>query len=167
MATQTLARPKQFETINAPIRFAVATHRRRARSATALPMPSPTSTRRTRLNNAKLQEVEDALLASVMEHHPQHDEALERVLGELDALCGTVAAGRALLLRSSRDINRVEDLLLEAVIRTYPNRTRALDRLFDHIAADDACVDPENDQSELTERANFDMQIDNDFDGLG
>jgi hypothetical protein len=67
---------------------------------------------------------------------------------------------RPLLLRSTTNLNRIEDLLLEAVVRTHPNREVAFDRLLDHVTADDIDAD------ESRRRAEFDMTVDNDFDGM-
>jgi hypothetical protein len=123
------------------------TARRPMAASEAMPKPS------------KLEEVEDRLLAAALERYENVDGALDGALDDMSALNAELhrTRRRPLLLRSATSLNRMEDLLLEAVVRAHPNAERAFDRLLDDVAGE---VD------EATARAEFDMTIDNDFDGM-
>ena len=102
--------------------------------------------------DARMQEVEDRLLARVIETHPHRDEALDRLMYDLlgvDADSG----GRTLMVRpcvsSVARLRRVEALLVAATVDNHPNRERALDRLIDDLFPSD------------------DQTWDNDWDGMG
>ena len=51
---------------------------------------------------------------------------------------------------------------LEAIVRSHPNRENALDRLLADVSEDDATA-----IAAERARAEYDMSIDNDFDGMG
>ena len=115
---------------------------------------------------AKLEEVEDRLIADALDAHPHLDTALDGALDDMAAMLTAELHGSRrgpLLLRSTRDLNRVEDLLLDAIVRAHPNREHALDHLLDDIAPLEVVA-----AAETAERtaARFDMQVDNDFDGM-
>lgn len=116
------------------------------------------------INPAKLEEVENRLLADAIEQHAQCDAALDGALEDMAVLSAELRRSRRrpLLLRSATNLNRVEDLLLEAIVRTHPNRVDALDRLLADVSDDDTAA-----AAEERARAAFDMSVDNDFDGMG
>jgi hypothetical protein len=74
---------------------------------------------------------------------------------------------------------RIEATLVAAVIERHPRRDRALDRLLADLAdvpgGDELLTAPaeahgawaDGDDAEELRRAEFDMRVDNDFDGLG
>ena len=115
-----------------------------------------------RTNVVKLENVEEELLAAALEEYAKDGQALDRALDDMAALSAELhrSRRRPLLLRSTTSLNRMEDLLLGAVLRTHPNRERALDRLLNEVV-------PVDDVDEESARAEFDMRVDNDFDGLG
>lgn len=162
----------------------IANTRRTRRSGQALvnvtlpgaPKPAP---RRAavpvRIKASKLEAVEERLLADAMENHPISDEALDAALADMADMAALSAElrdsrNRPLLLRSTTSLDRIEDLLLEAVVRAHPNRERALDRLLDEVSPFDASAAPSAAAAaaaaEERARAEFDMTIDADFDGL-
>jgi hypothetical protein len=117
------------------------------------------------INPARLEEVEERLLAEAIEHHARVESALDGALDDMAVLSAEVhrSRRRPLLLRSATNLNRVEDLLLEAIVRAHPNREDALDRLLADVGDDDDTMAA----AEHRERAAFDMTVDNDFDGMG
>ena len=114
------------------------------------------------VNPAKLQEVEDRLLADAIEQHAHVEAALDGALDEMNGLSDELRHSRCgpLLLRSTTNLNRVEDLLLEAILSAHPNREDALDRLLADVSDDEIAAARDR------ARAEFDMAIDNDFDGM-
>ena len=140
-----------------------------ARPLRARPLPAPVAKRPAaaaghleRPNVLKLENVEEQLLAAALEQYAKDGEALDRALDDMAALSVEMhrCRRRPLLLRSTTSLNRMEDLLLGAVLRTHPNRERALDQLLNEVV-------PLDEGDEERARAEFDMQVDNDFDGLG
>jgi len=111
---------------------------------------------------AKLEEVEERLLAAAIEKHPRSAAAIDRLNEDAQALTAAVDESRRtpLLLRSTANLNRMEELMLEAVVRTHANRDRALDRLLDDIA-DDATMPTDWIPAPLGEHF-----VDNDYDGM-
>jgi hypothetical protein len=112
-----------------------------------------------------LERSEEGLLAAALAHHPHCAAALDALLDDVEQVDDATAAESRRVLPTG-DVareQRMEDLLLEAIVRTHPNRDAALDRLLA-----DACGDAalEGSYDESAERAQFDQQIDNDFDGL-
>jgi hypothetical protein len=115
------------------------------------------------LGEVELKRIEDALLDALLDHHVNRDNALDRLLDDMNALEKKSAAEPK--SRSSRSAAeksfevgkaaRIEELLVAAVLDNHPNRNQALDRIL----ADINIVDDE-------EIARFDMQVDSDFDGL-
>ncbi len=126
--------------------------------------PASPDTTSLAINPAKLEEVENRLLAEAIEHHAQVEAALDGALDDMAVLSAELRRSRRrpLLLRSTTNLNRVEDLLLEAIVRAHPNREDALDRLLADVTGDETPV-----AAEERARAEFDMTIDNDFDGMG
>ena len=115
-----------------------------------------------RTDAARIETIEEQLLAAALDHHPRRERALDQLADDVAALSAEMERTRRgpLLLRSTASLNRMEEMLLEAVVRTHPNRGRALDRLLDDIAGDGiiepvpmAVIDPDF--------------VDNDFDGMG
>ena len=92
------------------------------------------------------------------------EAALDGALDDMAVLSAELRRSRRrpLLLRSATNLNRVEDLLLEAIVRSHPNRENALDRLLADVSEDDATA-----IAAERARAEYDMSIDNDFDGMG
>jgi hypothetical protein len=133
-------------------------------AAPAAPAPEKANVP-VRIKASKLEAIEERLLADAIENHPISDEALDGALADIAALSAELrhSRSRPLLLRSTTNLDRIEDLLLEAVVRTHPNRERALDRLLDEVTLGDDTVAL---LAEEEARAEFDMQIDRDFDGL-
>jgi hypothetical protein len=152
-AVQTIARRTESRRVIKPVHRAIA-DRSTVRPASSSPATSP------RINPAKLEEVENRLLAEAIEHHAQVEAALDGALDDMAVLSAELRRSRRrpLLLRSTTNLNRVEDLLLEAIVRAHPNRENALDRLLA-----DVSDDPTTDHA----REEFDMGVDNDFDGMG
>ena len=114
-----------------------------------------------RIDPARIEQVEEQLLAAAIDHHPRRDGALDQLADDVSSLSAEVERSRRspLLLRSTASLNRMEDLLLEAVVRTHPNRERAMDRLLDDVAGDDL--------SEPVPPALIDPTfVDQDFDGM-
>ena len=154
MAVQTIARRSESRRVIKPV------HRSIADRSTVRPTGPATP---PRINPAKLEEVENRLLAEAIEHHAQVEAALDGALDDMAVLSAELRRSRRrpLLLRSTTNLNRVEDLLLEAIVSAHPNRENALDRLLADVSeADDGTVAIERAQAE------FDMDVDNDFDGM-
>ena len=150
MAVQTIARPNQSRRVIKPV------HRSIANRSAVRTSASPAA---ETISPAKLEEVENRLLAEALEHHAQVESALDGALDDMAVLSAELRRSRRrpLLLRSTTNLNRVEDLLLEAIVRAHPNREDALDRLL---------ADVSDDPSNEVARAEFEMGIDNDFDGM-
>ena len=154
MAIQTVARPNQSRRVIKPVHRAITNRGTIRPAATAASAP-------VRIKPAKLEEVENRLLAEAIEHHAQVEAALDGALDDMAILSAELRRSRRrpLLLRSTTNLNRVEDLLLEAIVRSHPNRENALDRLLADVSEADGVTDHAH--------AEFDMNIDNDFDGMG
>ena len=114
------------------------------------------------LADVELKRIEDALLDALLDHHTNRDNALDRLLDDMDRLDpdrvpattgrgGLPAEEKATGVRKAR----IEELLVAAVLDNHPNRNAALDRILDDIEV-------------VSERqiAQYEMQFDNDFDGL-
>jgi hypothetical protein len=152
VAVQTLpARPQRLRPITRPV----------IRSIQRSGAPKP---RRENATPAKLQEVEDRLIAGALAAHPGRERGVSHLLSDLEKP-GAIAASVARLtqLPHAAQIDRIEDLLLEAIIHTHPNRGRAIDRLLGDVVGD-AAID---DSDAFAQQAAADMDFDNDFDGLG
>ncbi len=152
MTVQTIARPTDARRTLKPVHRAIA---HRSVSRPAAPQPAPA---KQRINPAKLEEVENRLIAEAIEHHAQVEAALDGALDDMAVLSAELRRSRRrpLLLRSTTNLHRVEDLLLEAIVRAHPNREDALDRLLADVSADETS-DPARPELE---------RIDNDFDGM-
>ena len=164
MSIQTVARPTSARRRPAaarnhkPLHVAIARPGLRPRITESKPAETET------INPARLEEVENRLLAEAIEHHAQVEAALDGALDDMAVLSAELRRSRRrpLLLRSTTNLNRVEDLLLEAIVRAHPNREDALDRLLADVSDEESVT-----AIEARERAEFDMTIDNDFDGMG
>ena len=149
MAVQTIARPNQPRRLIKPVHRSIPNRGAiRPTGPAALP----------RIKPAKLEEVENRLIAEAIEHHAQVEAALDGALDDMAVLSAELRRSRRrpLLLRSTTNLHRVEDLLLEAIVRAHPNREDALDRLLADVSAD---------ETSDTARPGLEM-IDNDFDGM-
>jgi hypothetical protein len=106
--------------------------------------------------------IEEQLFAAAVERYAHDEQAMDRMLDDMESLSDQVRQSRSrpLLLRSAASLQRTEDLLLDAVLQTHPNAERALDRLMEEVA-------PDSNSVEEHARAQFDMHVDNDFDGMG
>ena len=106
--------------------------------------------------DARLQEVEDRLLAKMVATHENRERALDRLLHDVLDESNVATSPRTLPLKGdaciSRRLRRTEDLLVAAVIKNHPNAERGLDRLMDDLLLDDSTV-PE-------------LRWDNDWDGM-
>lgn len=135
------------------------------RRAASTPGASPHRHAETlaRISPSKLEEVEDRLLAEAIGQHPHLETALDGALDDMAVLSAELRRSRRrpLLLRSTTNLNRVEDLLLEAMLRAHPHREEALNHLLDDVTSG-----ADADGATELARARFDMQIDNDFDGM-
>jgi len=122
---------------------------------------------RPKISASKLQEIEERLLDEALDHHPHREAALDAALDDMAALSAELRQSRRrpLLLRSTSNLNRIEDMLLEAIVRTHPHRERALDRILGDMccAHDGLAASVSADQRA---QIDFDMSIDNDFDGM-
>ena len=113
------------------------------------------------LADVELKRIEDALLDSLLETHVNRDNALDRLLadmeqveaGERAGLAGEAFVPAAAPFAAPSKRAKIEELLVAAVLDNHPNRNAALDRIFADLSADD-------------EAAIYDMSIDNDFDGM-
>ena len=162
MSTPAIARPtctrRPVRSHHKPLHVALSTRAgSRPRRAESKPPTADT------ISPAKLEEVENRLLAEAIEHHANIETALDGALDDMAVLSAELRRSRSrpLLLRSATNLNRVEDLLLEAIVRAHPNREGALDRLLADVTDDEAVT-----AAEVRERAEFDMGVDNDFDGM-
>ena len=159
MTVQTPARPTNSRRTLKPV------HRSLASRGTSRPHTAPTASppQQLRIKPAKLEEVENRLLAEALEHHAQVEAALDGALDDMAVMSAELRRSRRrpLLLRSATNLNRVEDLLFEAIMQAHPNGENGLDRLLADVSDDD-------DSALAVERARaeFDMGIDNDFDGM-
>ena len=150
MTTQTLERPQ------------VVSKSIRRRSASFAPAPAARSAPAPKkLSAAKLQEVEDRLLAATVAHHPNGDRALDRLLDDLERLPLDHPHRQLTPLRRHSQLERMDELLMHAVVESHPDRPVAIERLLADVVADAAMDDDEH-----LDRLRFDMQVDNDFDGL-
>jgi hypothetical protein len=117
------------------------------------------------VGDVELKRIEDALLDALLETHANADNALDRLLEDMERQEATERAER--LAESGGDYAslecelaapskraRIEELLVAAVIDNHPRRSQALDRIFADLTATHE------------EAARFDMGIDSDFDGL-
>jgi hypothetical protein len=132
------------------------------RSGKEAPQRRPVPHHPQRIEPARIETIEEQLLAAAVDHHPRRERALDHLADDVAALSAEMERTRRgpLLLRSTASLNRMEELLLEAVVRTHPNRGRALDRLLDDVAGDGA-IEP-------VPMAVIDPDfVDNDFDGMG
>ena len=161
MSTQTITRPT---TTRRTLRNHKPLHVAPAARAGSRPRPAekPATATET-VSPAKLEEVENRLLADAIEHHANVEAALDGALDDMTVLAAELRRSRRrpLLLRSATNLHRVEDLLLQAIVRAHPNREDALDHLLADVTDDEAAV-----TAEARERAAFDMGVDNDFDGM-
>ena len=133
---------------------------RRNKSSVARPQSGSTkrSKRTMVLADVELKRVEDALLDALLDHHENRDNALDRLLDDMmrvEVKQDAASADAAADAFGAMKVQQVEELLVAAVMDNHPNRHKAIDRFFDDIEAREARA-----------RAEFDMQIDNDFDGL-
>lgn len=101
---------------------------------------------------------EERLLAEFLDHHHRQGAALDAILDDLDHLSSELRQSRRapLLLRSASSLHRVETMLLDAIVRHHPHRERAFDRLMNDIS----------DEDDQPARDEFDMHVDNDYDGM-
>jgi hypothetical protein len=156
---QTPARPTQSRRTLKPVHRSLPSRgaSRPHTATTPAPLPQP------RIKPAKLEEVENRLLAEAMEHHAQVEAALDGALDDMAVLSAELRRSRRrpLLLRSATNLNRVEDLLFEAIMQAHPNREGGLDRLLADVSDDDDAA-----LAIECAHAEFDMSIDNDFDGM-
>jgi hypothetical protein len=111
---------------------------------------------------AKMQEVEDRLLASAIAQHPGRERAFTHLLSavERDAVVGATSRS-SMLTASPAHTQTMEDLLFEAIVRTHRNCEDGLNRLLGDVVGDAAIDDTEESDAALSE-----MRVDNDFDGL-
>ena len=131
---------------------------RRNGSETKLNGRRPQSKRTLVLADVELKKVEDALLDALLDVHVNRDNALDRLLGDIaqvEAKEHAEAFPFDESVLSESKMQRIEEMLSLAVMDNHPNRARALDRIFDDIEAE-----------EQRARAEFDVRVDNDFDGL-
>src|SRR5690348_4985132 len=106
--------------------------------------------------DARLQEVEDRLLAKMIATHENREHALDRLLHDVLDETNVETTSRTLPLKGdaciSTRLRRTEDLLVAAVIENHLNAERAVDRLLEDLF-------PERTDSSVAE-------WDNDWDGM-
>lgn len=113
----------------------------------------------------ELKRIEDALLDALLDTHANADNALDRLLEDMElqeaaeresrlAETGGDYASLERELATPSKRSQIEELLVAAVIDNHPRRNQALDRIFADLAATQE------------EAALFDMGVDSDFDGL-
>ena len=106
--------------------------------------------------DARLQEVEDRLLARMIATHENREHALDRLLHDVLDERNVETGARTLPLKGdaciSKRLRRTEDLLVAAVIENHPNAERGLDRLMDDLFPEEVTA-PE-------------FGWDNDWDGM-
>jgi hypothetical protein len=150
VSTLTLDRPRATKTRNKTSSPKLS-HSPRRLYARKSNTPSP----------AKLQELEDRLLAAALAHHPDSDRAIAHLLDDVEQLPAGHPTRQLTPLRRHHQLERMDDLLIQAMMRTHPNHDCAIDRLFADVVSDAS-----TEEDEQLERAIFDSQIDNDFDGM-
>jgi hypothetical protein len=120
------------------------------------------NTRSIVVGEIELKRIEDALLDALLDTHANADNALDRLLEDMEQSeaaeretwpSDDYAALEAEMATPTKR-SRVEELLVAAVLDNHPRRNQAIDRLF----ADLVSVEEE--------AARFDMTVDNDFDGM-
>jgi hypothetical protein len=124
--------------------------------------PARVAPQRCNPTPAKMQEVEEQLLAGAMAAHPGHNRGIAHLLSDVEKGVCSVAGQRLAQLPDAAQVERIEDLLMEAVMRTHPNRGRAIDRLLGDVVGDAAIDDTDSIASHMA----AEMSFDNDFDGL-
>jgi hypothetical protein len=106
--------------------------------------------------DARLQEVEDRLLAKMIATHENREHALDRLLHDVLDESNAETASRTLPLKGaaciSKRLHRTEDLLVAAVIENHPNAARGLDRLMEDLYPADIATPA--------------CEWDNDWDGM-
>jgi hypothetical protein len=92
--------------------------------------------------DARLQDIEDRLLAKMIATHGNRERALDRLLHDVLEPTHQPSTPRALPLQGDRCVSKrlhqIEDLLLAAVIENHPNAERAMDRLCEDLDESDA-----------------------------
>lgn len=106
--------------------------------------------------DARLQEVEDRLLAKMIATHANREEALDRLLHDVLDESNAETTARTLPLKGdaciSQRLRRTEDLLVAAIIENHPNAERGIDRMLEDLF-------PAEDESAT-------RGWDNDWDGM-
>ncbi len=87
--------------------------------------------------DARLQEVEDRLLAKLIATHANREHALDRLLHDVLDESNAETTARALPLKGdgciSKRLHRTEDLLVAAIIENHPNAERGIDRMLEDL----------------------------------
>lgn len=130
-------------------------------------VPRPRRRLTARIDPARLEAMEDLLFEAVLDYHPNRHAALDRLLADVRRADGPDGNRPAFVAPPPRLppapspawLDRIERRLVAVVLDHHPNHDRALDRLLGDL--DLARVEDEREQAE------FDMQCDNDPDGLG
>jgi hypothetical protein len=124
VSTLTLDRPRATKTRNKTSSPKLS-HSPRRLYARKSNTPSP----------AKLQELEDRLLAAALAHHPDSDRAIAHLLDDVEQLPAGHPTRQLTPLRRHHQLERMDDLLIQAMMRTHPNHDCAIDRLFAEIVS--------------------------------
>jgi len=117
------------------------------------------------VGEVELKRIEDALLEALLDTHINADNALDRLLEDMERQESAEREERLVESHGDyaaleREMNtpskraQIEQLLVAAVIDNHPRRNAALDLIFADLAATHE------------EAARFDMGVDSDFDGL-
>ncbi len=87
--------------------------------------------------DARLQEVEDRLLAKLIATHANREHALDRLLHDVLDESNAETTARALPLKGdgciSKRLHRTEDLLVAAIIENHPSAERGIDRMLEDL----------------------------------
>jgi hypothetical protein len=103
-----------------------------------------------------LRQIEEAVLATILDRHPQQEDALAKLMDDIAALPSESYAAAREETFSPRQVKQMRELLIAVARGTRDRRDRALNDLLSEI-----------DHGETRERELFDASCDNDPDGLG
>ena len=126
-----------------------------------------------RLSAATLERLEDALIDSLLDTHPNRDRAMGRLLRDVNrAVADGSPTGFPRLHWNATEctparLARIEELLVGAVLEGHPKRGESLDRLLHGLAKNNSMGEPAPDPAADAALDPDAVDQDNDFDGLG
>ena len=117
---------------------------------------SPSTSQRRHDAEDKLRQIEEAVLATILDRHPQQEDALTKLIEDIAALPDQTHANLRHENFTPRQVTQMRELLLAVARGARDRRDRALNELLSEI-----------DPGEARQREEFDVTCDNDPDGLG